>query len=1001
MTDTLHIISHTHWDREWYLTFQQFRLKLVHLVDCLLQILENDPEFKHFMLDGQTIILDDYLQMRPEKEAILRQHVQNGRIQIGPWHILPDMFLVGPEAHIRNLLQGRRTVARFGSAMQVGYIPDPFGHPGQVPQILCGFGIDSAAVWRGVGDQPCEFWWQAPDGSRVMMAYLRDSYSNGASLTAGDPAQFTAQLENIKESLAQHSASRDLLVMFGSDHVEPAPGTSAAIAYANVHLADTQVLQSTLPDNIKLLSDQLIGMDLPVVVGELRDCSRAPLLPGVLSTRMWIKQRNAACETLLEKWAEPFGTFAALYAPSQVEVKDVDGSKDFDQREENDGLADTAPLIRQAWRLLMENHPHDSICGCSIDQVAVEMGTRFDQVEQIGEELTRQSLRALAMQVNTLSTGALAAVVVYNPSSTARRDLVQVHMTVAEDIPGFKLIDRDGSEVQYELRGNTSGEFANMVVDKKGLHEMFANIHDGRAAGVAIVDIKLGEPGPTVSIDAIVSEFDQPNMAAWKQAMQDLLRIEDNPRVTHFHIRARMQRSSQLRFVSPEIPAHGWCVLWAKPIEDVPITAPATLSPIIKSLLPLALRAANIPPVAKLLRRLIPRDETKPPFVIENQHLRVEASTQDGTLSILDKATGKVFRGLNRFVDGGEAGDEYNYSPPVSDRMVTAQLSSLKVFRSELVPTLEITYRMRVPSHLEADRSSRAAEMVDIPILSRVTLARGVKRLDIHTEIDNRACDHRLRVHFPSSIQADEADHDGHFEVVRRKIDIPEKGSDWVEDPRPETHQRAFTDVSNGEVGLMIANRGLPEVEVLRTQSGTEIALTLMRCVGWLSRDDLPVRRGHAGPGTETPGAQLLGSWSFDYSVIPHLGSWESAYQQAYAFIAPLRAISTTLHPGELPSMGSFIDHSPAEFVISAVKESEEGQGWLVRGYNISSKALEVTLRPCHPPDGMGSQPAHTAALVNLAEQVITPLAMDENGTVHFPVGGHAIVTVRFQAGRK
>ncbi len=125
------------------------------------------PQFKYFMLDGQTIVLDDYLAMRPEKEAILRQHIQKGRILIGPWHILPDMFLVGPEAHIRNLLQGDRTARKFGPKMMIGYIPDPFGHPGQVPQILRGFGIETACLWRGLDEEPAEFWWQSPDGSRV------------------------------------------------------------------------------------------------------------------------------------------------------------------------------------------------------------------------------------------------------------------------------------------------------------------------------------------------------------------------------------------------------------------------------------------------------------------------------------------------------------------------------------------------------------------------------------------------------------------------------------------------------------------------------------------------------------------------------------------------------------------------------------------------------------------------------------------------------------------
>ena len=1000
--NTLHIISHTHWDREWYQTFQQFRLKLVHLVDGLLERLEKDPGFEHFMLDGQTIILDDYLHMRPEQEAVLRQHVQSGRILIGPWHILPDMFLVGPEAHIRNLLQGARTARRFGPKMQVGYIPDPFGHPGQVPQILRGFGIQTAALWRGVDDKPCELWWQAPDGSRVLMAFLRDSYSNGASLAAGDPAQFTAQLAQAQASLAAHSAARDLLVMYGTDHMEPSPHTPAAIAYANAHLADTRVLHSTLPAYFQALSGQIAVQEqagaekgdaapkppleeggLPVVAGELRACSRSHLLPGVLSTRMWIKQRNAACETLLEKWAEPFSVFASLCAPPADGVP-LSG-------EGSDRLGSPAPLIRQAWRLLMENHPHDSICGCSIDQVHAEMSVRFDQAEQIGEELTRQSLHALAGQMDTRSSGALSAVVVFNPTSAARRDLAQVELTISEEIPAFELVAADGSVVPHELVGSASGEFANLLIEKGGLREMFGNIHEGRVAGMAIVQISVGPRAPTVSLEAVVSEHGQPDVAAWKQAEQAIAALEADPGVTHFHIRARTPRASCMRFVTPEIPAHGWGVVWARPAAASPPAAPTSLSPLIRPLLPLAMRIASSAPVSRLLARLAPGEERKPPFVIENEFFRVEASPQDGTLTVTDKRSGAVYPGLNRFVDGADAGDEYNYSPPAQDTLVAAQLVSLKVLRSKLLPTLEIACRLRLPARLAADRVSRAAEMVEMPITSRVTLALGVARLDIQTEIENRAADHRLRVHFPAPFAAAEADHDGHFEVVRRRIGVPEKGPGWVEDPRPETHQRAFTDVSNGQIGLMVANRGLPEVEARPTPGGAEIALTLLRCVGWLSRDDLPVRRGHAGPGTETPEAQMPGRWVFEYAVIPHPGGWQAACHQAYAFAAPLRAIPAGLHPGELPAGGAFIAHSPAEFVLSAVKEAEDGSGWLVRGVNLTGSPVEVTLRPWRP--------FASAARTNLAEEPLSPLAVGEDGAVHFQAGGHEVVGVNFHYG--
>ncbi|NTU75689.1 MAG: hypothetical protein HGA86_06170, partial [Anaerolineaceae bacterium] len=309
---TLHVISHTHWDREWYLTFQQFRLKLVHLIDKLLDILAEDPNFRYFMLDGQTIVLDDYLLMRPEMEEVLRKHIQNGRILIGPWHILPDMFLVSPEAHIRNLLEGSRTSRKFGSKMPVGYIPDPFGHPAQIPQILRGFGIEAAALWRGVSDMPAELWWESPDGSKVLLAYLRDSYSNGANLPVHDLEQFTQLIATARDSLAAHSAVNDLLIMIGTDHMEPSPYTSAAIKYANENLPNTQVIHSTLPDYLQTISDSIVRMEktIPTIYGELRACNHSNLLPGVLSTRMWIKQRNQSSQNLLEKWAEPYSVFS-------------------------------------------------------------------------------------------------------------------------------------------------------------------------------------------------------------------------------------------------------------------------------------------------------------------------------------------------------------------------------------------------------------------------------------------------------------------------------------------------------------------------------------------------------------------------------------------------------------------------------------------------------------------------------------------------------------------
>ncbi len=379
----------------------------------------------------------------------------------------------------------------------------------------------------------------------------------------------------------------------------------------------------------------------------------------------------------------------------------------------------------------------------------------------------------------------------------------------------------------------------------------------------------------------------------------------------------------------------------------------------------------------------------RPPYRIENEFFVVEAA-RDGTLMLQDKRSGQRFTGLNLFLDGGDCGDEYNYSPPAMDRFASPRLKRLTVEGGSVQQSLQLDLELVIPVSLAPDRKSRSNEKLAIRISSLVTLSSGVPRVDICTTLSNNARDHRLRVHFPAPFTTGTGCQDGHFEVVERKIGLPAFDDTWIEQPRPEVPQRAFTDISDGRSGLMIANCGLPEVEVLKNPLGNaEIALTLLRCVGWLSRDDFSTRKGHAGPFLETPAAQMPGKWVFDYSIIPHSGNWQSAFQHAYAFETPLRAVTTGLHAGSLPSAGSFVKASPENFVVTAVKQAEDGRGWLVRGYNITAEAITVTLKPW--------KLYTNVELVDLAENKLSRLKPDETGCVTIPLGGHAIVSVLFQ----
>ncbi|RPI33652.1 MAG: hypothetical protein EHM70_05360 [Chloroflexota bacterium] len=955
---TLHLVSHTHWDREWYLPFQLFRLKLVHLMDNLLAILESNPDYRYFMLDGQTIVLDDYLQMRPEREDQIRLFVQSGRLVIGPWHILPDEFLVSPEATIRNLLEGDRTARKFGPKMEIGYIPDPFGHIGQMPQILRGFGIDTACVQRGLAGEPAEFWWQAPDGSRVFMAYLRDGYGNASALLPTDPEWFTAEVRRIQTSLMPHSVfSRTggpghLLLMNGTDHMEPSPATPAAIAFANQYLGGDVLVHSTLPAYMQAAREAIreANVELPVVTGELRASSRHHLLPGVLSTRIWIKQRNHTCETLLEKWAEPFSAWASLVVPSYDSTR----------------LHHPAAILRQAWRLLMECHPHDSICGCSVDQVHEEMRPRFDQVEQIGEEITRQSLESLASAVDTVPPAGEAseALVVFNPTAGPRRDLVHMVAQLADDIDAFEILDEQGASLPYEIVGDSRRELFNLDLDRSGLQAALGMIQEGRVAGMVVRGAKFRRQGKQAFIQITLAETGQPDQATWERGLIEIDALMNDPGIEIFSVRACTAAATEMVFCAPDVPGYGYRTFWVRGVDG-----PGPLP--------------SIP---------IPPDE----HTIENEFFTVYVSKDEATLTLHDKRLGTIFEGLNRFTDGGDCGDEYNYSPPPTDLLVDSRVKNVRVERSPARQSIELTLSLDAPAGLSEDRRQRSAQLAPINIVTRLTLPAGTPRLDIHTTVENQARDHRLRVHFPAPFGASEASYDGHFEVVQRKTGAHAFDPACAEQPRPEAPQRAFTAIAHAGVGLAIANRGLPEVETLSSPDGaSEIALTLLRCTGWLSREDFSTRRGHAGPMIATPGAQMPGTYHFDYAVIPFAGEAIPAYRQAYAFNAPLRAVHTELHRGNLPSKAAFIQSTPEGFMISAVKmaetRGENERNLIIRGYNITANPLDAHLVPL--------KKFVRCEQVTLSEERLQDLTLAAGGSVELKVRGYEIITLKFQDG--
>ena len=291
----IHLVPHTHWDREWYEPFQVFRMRLVELVDELLDSMEADDRLA-FTLDGQVATVDDYLEVRPAARPRIEALIAAGRLAIGPWQILMDEFLVSGETLIRNLEMGWRGAGAFGAAMPVGYLPDMFGHVAQMPQILRRAGIRHAVVWRGVpaAINRNAFTWRAPDGSAVRAEYLVGGYGNGAYLLA-IPDKLAEKVGRYVDASRAFYGDRSILAMYGTDHAVPSPSLAQIVAAANATRDDIVVRIETLTDYIRAFDAAVADPDVPDPAvapswtGELRSAARANMLMNVTSARIDIK----------------------------------------------------------------------------------------------------------------------------------------------------------------------------------------------------------------------------------------------------------------------------------------------------------------------------------------------------------------------------------------------------------------------------------------------------------------------------------------------------------------------------------------------------------------------------------------------------------------------------------------------------------------------------------------------------------------------------------------
>lgn len=890
MKETIHVVPHAHWDREWYMPFEWHRARLADHLDRVLDLLEGE-DYPTYHLDGQMIAVEDYLAVRPEKRALLEKQARAGRLKLGPWYVLQDEYLTSGEANVRNLLRGLRMAEAYGGACRIGYLPDAFGNVSQMPQLLRQAGMTAAAFGRGVEPagtdgaadparcRPArsEFFWESPDGSRVLSLFFANWYNNGQEIPVS-PQEARAYWDRRLAQARRYASADQLLFLNGSDHQPVQRDLPQALETARRLYPELEFVQSDLERFAQRVLES--GAALETVSGELagQETAGNNTLCNTASSRMPLKALNRENEVLLERFAEPLSAMAAMAG----------------------GGTDPA-LLERAWMLLMQNHPHDSICGCSIDEVHRETEGRYARSIQLGRLLTEQAGRQLSGRIAAPGLGeAAAAFAVWNTSGWPGTQTAEAVVSL-ERVYGTR-------EARRALLAHPAG---------------ICRLTDSRDRELPCTVEDLG----------VCFGYELP---------------EDSFRRPYFERRVRV------RFQAEDIPAFGYQVFYLR--EGAP--APAG------------------PDLAAGPRRM------------ENRFVRVEIG-EDGTFSLTEKGTGRVYRNLGYYEDAGDVGDEYIFRETLGEPVTTlgrpADIVCLE--NTPFRACFRITHKLEIPACADGAlaeaaasmeprmerRIGRGGETVLLELRTFLTLEEGSPLVRFRTEWENTARDHRLRALFPTGLDTDWHLADSVFDVIPRP-DVP--GAAWTNPSRCQRMQY-FVAAEDGEGGLLCANRGAYEYEVLPRDK--TLAVTLLRAVGEL---------GDWGV-FPTPEAQCLGPASMELGIAAYSGGLRrDGCRLASQFQADPPAFQIFQAEGSLPERGSFLRCRGEGLAFTAFKRSEDGKGYILRLFNTGDAPSELALE---------AKDGYAYYRSNILEEPCVLLEPDAGGTLRLPVGGREILTIRFE----
>ncbi len=927
-----YIVPHTHWDREWRYPVWQSRMLLVQFMKELLDILDEDPEYKSFVLDGQSVIIEDYLEVRPGDRDKLVKYIKAGRISIGPWYTLPDLYPVDGECLIRNLLKGTRYSNSLGGHLKVGYNSFGWGQTAQFPQIYKGFGMDIIIAAKNVSKDRApesEFLWESPDGTGILttrlgqhargnffmnsyipilqgMYYLAEDYKfdwekAGVVYHQADEQSFfqdhfklegtgSIHKELVRDSVQtawegteETTVKAHRLLMNGSDFSTPQPQLTEIIRLANEAFEDKEFVNSTLEEYTDKLKALVEPSKLKVVRGELRDGPASSCSSNALATRSHIKRLNKKVQNSLLNYTERLSVMGGMVG--------IEYQKEF---------------IDIAIKYMLLSHAHDSINGVTQDKTVNDTVYRLNQALEISETVTNKVCSELIKRIDTSSFGSKDILIaLFNPSSSAQSEIVKVYIDIPQEysVWDFDIVDGNNRRMEKQL------------VFRK---EEVVPVHELNS-----------RPWPFYA-DRFCFYMDTGEMPCCGYKVFKVVPGNYFNRKTVFW--AEMRTS------------HGDCL--SESLDTM-----------------------------------------------ENEYLKVKVEG-NGTVSIMDKASGRVYGNLNYFEDAGDCGDYWVYYPPYHNKVYSSKGCPARIWQEDngaLSATIGVEIKMKVPAFALRPENSikgesrRSGEEREMTFTCRYTLKKGSKRVDARLKVDNTAEDHRVRLMFDTGIKAEFSDAAGHFTVDRRPV-CPPKDKNGKFFPEMQTlPMQSFVDLSDGKNGFAILNNCFSEFEAVNNGEGT-LSITLFRSV----RNIICSEFRSAGAFPHEKGGQSPGAQEYAYSIYPHEGDWSQAeaYAEAERFNLPPKIVQTSGSKGDMPLEHSFLSVKPSSLVISALKRSEDRNSYILRVFNPTGDKVYGNISICAA--------IKEAYITDLNENRLESLTVEQEHNMTAEVGSSKIITLEF-----